>query len=300
MLGLVSAPGVSFSGGGILYTDLFGSLASEARVSAIGATFIVLIQALLVNSLVDTFRMTDDRTWIPGALYALVASCLPDFLFLTPSLIATTFIPIALRRIFSVYKMALAFGPSFDTAFWITVAALFHPAAVWLLPPAFMGIITLRSFQVRERMVFLTGIFVPVFLAFSGYFWFNRAGVFFDTQFSQWARLPSIWLSGSTLSYLKAGLLVILLIAVFLGVNVYYYKRLIQVQKYITILFWFLFAGIIAAVFQQEILPEYSLLIMPSIAIFLAYSFLSFRNSLMAEIFHFGLLAAVFYIQFFR
>lgn len=299
MLGWVAPAEHTEGGQGFLFRETFGWLLASPRLSAIGATLLVFIQALLVNRLVDMFRMMTDRNWVPGAMYALAASCLPDFLFLSAPLVAVTVLPLALARLFSVYKQASAYGAIFDTAFWLTLGCLFHPPVAWLLPVCFIGFFNLRSFNFREQIVFFTGVLAPFMLALTAYFWFDAASAFLASQFSQGLGVATYSLPTDLYGALKTCLLVILILAVLIGFNVYYYKKLIQIQKFITILFWCLFAGLLAALLHGNGVPNRFILLMPSIAIFLSYSIQSLRNAFMAEVFHFALLAAVFFIQFF-
>lgn len=283
----------------LLFRDVFGWVLTESWRSALVSTVLVFVQALLINRLVDTFRMMNDRTWVPGAMFALAASALPDFLWVSPPLAAVTVVPLALGRMFGVYKQSMAFGPVFDSAFWLTVGSLFYPPLAWLLPVCFIGFFSLRSFHLREQIVFFTGVSVPFILALTFYFWYDAGQVFLSGQFSEGLRISMYSLPDDLFGALKTALLVVLLLTVLLGFNVYYYKKLIQVQKYITILYWFLFAGLIAALFHSGTQLRVFVLLMPSIAIFLAYSLQSLRNAFMAEVIHLGLLAVVFFIQFF-
>jgi len=299
MLGWVAPPVNVGSGHSLLYGDIFGWLGADARRSAIAATILVFFQALLVNYLVDSFRMMNDRNWVPGAMYALAASCLPDMLFLSPALVAVTVVPISLGRVFSVYKQASAFGAIFDSAFWLTLGALFHPPVAWLLPVCFAGFFSLRSFNSREQVVFFTGILVPFMLALTAYFWFDAASAFMAGQFSQGLGFAMYSLPTDLHHILKTGLIAILFLIVLFGFNVYYFKKLIQVQKYITILFWFLFAGLAAVLLHGNGRLDQFILLMPPVAVFLSYSIQSLRNAFMAEVFHFALFAGVFFVQFF-
>lgn len=283
----------------LLFRDVFGWVLASAQRSAMLAAVLVFIQAVLLNRLVDSFRMMNDRTWVPGAMYALAASVLPDFLFVSAPLAAATVIPLALGRVFSVYKQSLAFGAVFDCAFWLSVGSLFYPPLAWLLPVCFIGFFSLRSFHLREQIVFFTGVFTPFILALTFYFWYDSAPAFLDGQFAGGLQISIYTLPNGLYGSLKTALLTLLLVIVLLGFNVYYYKKLIQIQKYITILYWFLFAGLFAMLLHSGVQLRHFILLTPSIAIFLAYSFQSLRNAFMAEVFHFGLLAAVFFIQFF-
>lgn len=300
MLGWLSPPvGPGEALGGLLFRDVFGWADGNTQLSAIGAAVLVFIQALLVNRLVDTYRMMDDRNWLPGMFYALAASAVPDFHFITPELVGITFVPIALMRLFQVYKQSLAYSGIFDGAFWTTIGVLFYPPAVWFLPVAYFALFNLRSFPAREQLVFLTGILAPSFLALTGYFWFDQGGAFINTQLSRWVFIPGFHWPNDLYSSLKTALLGLFIALNLVGFNLFYHKRLIQIQKYITILYWFMFAGLAATFFQSTVRSGPFLLLMPTTGIFLAYWFQATRNTALLEIFHFTLLAVIFFIQFF-
>ncbi|MBL7796338.1 MAG: hypothetical protein JNJ90_07525 [Saprospiraceae bacterium] len=285
--------------GGLLFQSVFGWADKNAFVSAILAAGLVYVQALLVNRLADFNRMMDDRNWLPGALYVLAASCVPDFLFLSPAMAAATFIPIALQRLFSVYRQTQAYAAIFDGAFWVMVTVFFHPPAFWCIGMAYLAYFSLRSFSPKEQFVFLTGMLTPTILALAGYFWFDQADEFLRMQFSRFIFWPSFDLPGDLYGTLKITLLGLLLVAALLGFNVYYHKRLIQIQKYVTILYWFCFAGLLATLFQYDLRPESLMLVMPSMGIFLAYLFQSSRNKPLLELFHLTLFVVVLLLQFF-
>ncbi len=309
MLGWVDPPGQTVSGAGLLFRDWFGWLVVwdltpetptwEMSRSAIAAAVLVFAQALLVNRLADAYRLMNDRNWIPGMMYVLAASFVPDFLFFSPALVAVTVVPIALSRMFSVYKQTLSYGAVFDTAFWIAAGCLFYPPLVWLIPACYFGFFNLRSFSSKEQWVFLTGLFVPVFLAFTGYFWQDQAVAFWRGQLMEGLSFAFLRLPEGLFNGLKTGVIALVLIIVFMGVNIYYHKKLIQVQKSITIFFWFLFASVAAAILHGNGYPGVFILLAPSIAIFFAYLFQSLRGAIIAEVFHLALVAIAFFLQFY-
>ncbi len=286
------------SEGGVLYRDWFGWVAQHPQFSAVGAAVLVLVQALLINNLADRFRLLNDRNWLPGLFYVLAASCLPDFLFLSPPLIAATFIPLALRRIFQAYKVPHAHALVFDAGFWATLGSLFYPPTLFLLLAAYVGVNIMRSFNVREQLVYLSGVFVALFLAWLWYFWSDRGGIFWTVQFSGLFGFYNFKPTLDTVFILKALVIAILLCMVVLSINTYFHRKLIQAQKAVTILYWFMFVGGAGVLLQDDPLPAHLLLIMPSIGIFMALSFFALRNRFIAEILHVALLGVVLFIQF--
>ncbi len=298
LLGYAQPPGEGSVGGGVLYHDWFGWVNEYSLYSAIGAAVLVLIQAVMINNLADRFRLLSDRTWLPGLFYALAAACLSDFLFLSPPLVAATFIPLALRRIFQAYKIPNATALVFDAGLWTTFASLFYPPALFLLLAAYAGVNIMRSFNLREQLVFLSGVFSVLFLAWLWYFWSDRGNQFGEVQFGTLLGFYHFKTTMDTERTLKALLLAVLLCTILLSFGAYFHRKLIQTQKSVTIMYWFLLVGASVILLQTDPLPAHFLLIMPSVGIFMALSFFSLRNRVIAEIFHFALLAIVLFVQF--
>lgn len=299
LLGYIHPPEGVNAGGGLLYGTLCSWGDGNAFLSAVAAAVLVFIQALLVNNLADEFRLLSERSWLPGLFYALVAACFPDFLFLSPPLVALLFVPVALRRIFKAYKIPHATALIFDAAFWMTMGSMFYPPAFFLLLAAYIGVNLMRAFNIREQLVFFTGVLIPLFLIWLGYFCYDLGESFFDKQYSALFGWYHFTLKLSVQNILKGGLLVLLLCTVLLSYGIYFYRKLIHAQKCNTVLYWFLFIGGGSILLQQDPIAAHFLLIMPSVGIFLGLSFASLRNRLIAEIFHVALLATVLFIQFF-
>ena len=198
--------------GSMLYETMFDWAATAPFYSALVAALLVYLQALMVNRLADEFRLMNDRTWLPGLFYILVSSVLPEFLFVSAPLVAATFVPISLRRIFKAYKITQATALVFDAAFWMSVAGLFYPPALILLIAAFIGVMVMRSFNLREQLVFLTGAIVPLFLAWLWYFWDDRGTEFRALQFGEIFQLYRFNATFDTRMLLKTAFLMSLLL----------------------------------------------------------------------------------------
>ena len=273
-------------------------LAEEPFWSAAAAVVLVFLQAILLNNLDQKFRLAPDRTWLPGMIYALVASALPQFLYLTPPMLALTFILLALNQLFGTYKQQIATAAVFDSAFWVMVGALCYPPALLLLAAAFIGLSILRSFNFRERLVFVSGALVPLFLGWLWFFWHDEGGLFWQKQFGSLFGLVRFDTSWDTKSLAQVAFMLFLSLFVLLNFGAYYHKKLIQVQKYISIFYWFLFVGGLSALLQKQLRMEHFLLLAPPVGMFLALSFTGLRNRGLAEILHLALLGLVFFLMF--
>lgn len=300
LLGKVAPHASSDVETGVLYRAWFSWLEEDGLAfwSATGAAALVFVQALMVNKLADDFRLLGDRNWLPGLFYALTAACLPDFLYLSPPLVAATFVPMILRRIFKAYKQPKATALVFDAAFWATVASLFYPPAIFLLIAVYFSFGIVRSYSLRERIVSLTGVLTPVFLAWLWYFWTDRGGEFWQIQFGSLFQYFDF-----NFAFLSEKMLQTLLVSAFLVTAVfsfgtYTFRKAIEVQKFVGVLYWFLFVALLAILLQKEPRAAHFMLLTPSLGIFMAMSFSAFRTRFYPEIFHLALLGLTLLIQF--
>jgi len=283
---------------GVLYDAWFAWAGNKTFYPAAAAALLVLIQAFLVNNLADEFRILNDRSWMPGLFYALVAACIPDFLFLSPPLLAVTFVPVVLRRIFKTYKQPGATGLIFDAAFWTVIASLFYPPAVFMLLAAYAGIHVMRAFKLKEQLVMASGVFVPLFLAWLWYLWTDRGGQFWVVQFGGLFQRYNFQSTFDTRILLESVMMGMLFLIVLLSYGTYSFRKLNQIQKHVGVLYWFLFVAGLAMLFQHDPPPVHLLLLMPSMGIFLSMTFSALKNKLVAELFHLALLGYILFIQF--
>jgi len=298
LLGVVQAGEMQQTNGGLLYDTLFGWATQQQLYSALAAAALVLLQSLQINRLADEFRLLSDRSWLPGLFYALAASSLPDFLFLSPPLVAVTFVPIAMRRIFQSYQKSVGAAYVLDAALWVTVGSLFYPPVIFLLTAAVAGVLVMRSFSFREQWVFVTGVLVPLVLCWLGFFWADRGTAFLLDQFSHLFGLYRFGTEWNAQAVLKAALLGAGLLFVLFNSGRFYYRKLIQTQKCVTVMYWFLGVSTAAALLQGDMLPAHFVLLMPSVSIFLSMIFSAMRNRMLAEIAHLLLLGFVVFVQY--
>ncbi len=298
LLGWVSPLEGDNVSGGWFYYWLLGHFDAMPRISAQVAAALVFVQALLVNRLVGKYRMMEERTWLPALSYGLAASCIPDFLFLSPALVVTTFILLGLQQLFSVYRRPLAFSAVFDAAVWFTVATLFYPPAVWFLLAGFLSFFILRSFSLREQIVYAVGILAILIIVHTGLFWYDLLDDFWAIQLARSFSWPHPSIPQEPRLRLSVGIVGGLLLVAALGFNVYYHRRTIQVKKYNDVLYWFFLAGTLSAFFRLGSTLDGFLLCMPSASIFLGYLFQSSRRNPLIEFFHLALFISVLVLQF--
>ncbi len=288
------------SAGGGLYQWIFSLLDISSRTSVLLAAVLVLAQSFFLYRLASTYRLMSERTWLPAMLYGYVASCIPDFLSLSPALIAVTFVLLALHPLFSTYRRPLVFSTVVDTAVWLVLAALSYPPSFWFLLIGFFSFFLLRSFSVREQAAYVVAILALLIILQAALFWYDRTSDFWRVQLGQAFQWPRAQFPEDPRVRFSIILMGGLFLVSALGFNVYYAKRSIQVRKYIDLLYWFFLAGTLSAVFRVGDHLDGFLLCAPSVSLFLSYLFLSSRNALLMELLHLALLMAALGIQLYE
>ncbi|MEY3242185.1 MAG: hypothetical protein RIR11_3624 [Bacteroidota bacterium] len=284
LMGFISPDTTPVDGAGNLYLLLFGWASNAPFLSALVSAILVFIQALLMNWMVNTSRVNPERNWLVPLFYVLAMSCVADFQFLSPPLVAATFFPIVYRLIFDIYKSSSITLITFDAGVLLATAALFYVPIIWLLPIGLLSILHLRSIKTRDIMVFLLGAFVPGFIGWSIAVWFDQGAEFRREQFRVLFEFWDFNLDFSLVTIAQIGLLILLLMIVLFSYNIYYFKRLIQVQKYNNIFYWLIFAVIVSILLRNQPQIEHFLLAGTGISTFLALTFQSMRNKAIAEV----------------
>ena len=283
---------------GILYQILCAPLEQNALGSAICTLVLVFAQALAINFICNSTRLMGERNWLPGMAYVLIASCTGSFLFLSPPLVAITFIPIAWARVFQAYKTPDALAVVFDAALWVAVAGLFYPPIIWLAGAAYIGINMLRSFKPSEQILFFFGVFTPGFLAWVIYFWLDRGSAFWSAHLWNLFQWWDFNLDLSLKTVLESGVLALFLVIVLFGYGVLQHKKLIQIQKYISTLYWIIFIGCASVLLRNQPEATHFLITAPAAGILLGMTFHNMRSRFIGELLHVAFLGAIFLIYF--
>jgi hypothetical protein len=266
ILGLIPFDTDSEGDAGFTYSLLLGWAIDKPTVSAILSTLLVFLQAILMNWLVNQSRVNPDRNWLVPMFYVLLASCVSDFQFLSPPLVAATFLPLVYRLIFNIYKGNNTTLLVFDIGLLVATAALIYLPVFWLLPVALLSID--QGWEFRHAH-------------FSGLF------EFWDLD-----------LSISISTWVKVGFMAFLLLLVFFNYGTYYHKRLIQVQKYNNLLYWLIISVCLTAFLRNIPHAEHFILAATGVGTFLALSFQSLKNKGVAEVLFIALLGAIYTTMF--
>ncbi len=231
-------------------------------------------------------------------MYLFVTSCFRDFHTLSTYILANTFIIIALYQSFEVYKRKNCFPNIFNIGMWLGLASLVHFPYIAFALAGFVGIMILRSPRIQEWFTYLLGVFLPFFLTGVWLYWTNETGWLAEVvsfTLPQW--LTFIAKQDITM-YIMIGFFGASTALAIVSFGVYYNRKVIGVQRYISTLYWFLLASGLTLSLQRGIHLNHLLVCTVPLSIFLGMSF-AHMNRQAAEFLHVIMLMAAYGLYFF-
>jgi len=263
---------------GILSEWVYSNTGSIGLAPLFVSIVLVFVQAFLINKLVSDFRMNTEINLLPGVFYALVVSAFPEFLHLSPILMANTFYIIGLQSLFNTYKTNNAGGSIFNAGVFFGIASLFCFSDWILLILGFIGLSILRSFRLRERLILILGFLMPYYGLWVYYFLVDRSNYFFNYHFLE--NIGFLDFTGiATLNlYVKLGFFGLLIALTIFNYGTYMFKKNIKAQKYISILYWGMLLSVLTFLFQSGINTEHLMIVTVPLGIFLGFNFTQFRK----------------------
>jgi hypothetical protein len=153
----------SFLVRGFLFEKLNSVLTVNTLPIKIIALSLILIQAYIVNQIINQSEVFSKTTHIPLLILIILASMLSFRGGLEPMTVANIFILLAINSTLKVYHQNSAISVTFNVGFWIGMAGIFEPACLLLIVPALVSILILRAADWRELLFLLMGGAIPMF-----------------------------------------------------------------------------------------------------------------------------------------
>lgn len=282
---------------GVLSEDVFGWLGVNNWANRGMAIFLLLFNATVLNYIISEHRIEYETTLFPGLFYILISSAIPDFLHLSPILLGNTFLIFALFNLVKTYKNNNCASLIFNVGLWVAVASLFYFSFVFFVLWGVICLTVLRAFKFKEWLMLICGFIVPYLLLGTYHFWYDQFGEFWTQQVTQNLSFLSFNGKNDITTNAKLGAFSLLILFVLGSVGSYNFKKNIQVQKKITVLYWMLFFAGVTVLFQTNVTIAHFQIIAVPVGAFLAMTF-SNMTSRWAESFHFLLLVLILALQF--
>ena len=180
----------------------------------------------------------------------------------------------------------------------MSVASLFYFPFLAFVIFGIVGIMSLRSFKIGERLQLICGAFIPLFLMGSWMYFLKTLSKFYPDYFSLNLSVFNQFVS-SQYTWITMGVFMMIIILVVLGYNGFTMKKSIQVQKKIDVLYWTVLVSALSVFLVDNITESHFIVVIAPISGLFALLFLRIRNKMTMELIHLMMLAGVFVMHFY-
>lgn len=219
------------------FISFINGAGTGAMVASIIAFLLLYAQALMINYLVNEYRMTNRQTFLPAMSFLLITSLLPDWSFMSAALVANTFIIIMYITLFRLYNVAASNAKIYNIGLLIGLTSFIFFPSLFLAISIIMGLMILRPFRLNEIFLLLMGALTPYYF-YAVYLYLHNTFTWYNFFPHVSITVPglrhSLWLVAST---------VLLCIPFLMGgyyIQTHLRKMLIQARKNWSILLLYL------------------------------------------------------------
>ncbi|MBL0310111.1 MAG: hypothetical protein IPP77_10655 [Bacteroidetes bacterium] len=280
-----------------LSSGLFGLLLRipipYLTLSVLLSALLCFIQAIWVNDIVNSNKILSKRNYLPGAIFIVFSSFLPQFLLLDPAAVSFTFLIAATGKIFSIVRKEKANGDIFDIGFLIAIASLFYFPSILFLLFGYIGLATVRAFSYREWTILFLGFIAPFFLVFTFYFWIDDLPILLSLLENN----HSInWLNGfhfTQMEWALLGVLGFISMVSYVMLPAAIYSSVIQTRKFALLLLVFTVLSLVSFLLLQYASLTHILWLSLPLAIIISMLIMQVKRVWIYEVIHLILILLV-------
>ncbi|OFY99478.1 MAG: hypothetical protein A3K10_06070 [Bacteroidetes bacterium RIFCSPLOWO2_12_FULL_31_6] len=278
-----------------LYSIINWSTFNSPYFTSIVAFIIIIIQGIYINLWVNRHDLIINSSYLPSLLYIILASLLPEFRTLSPTLIASIFILLACDSLLSMYKQKYVDNLVFNASFLIAIASLFSFQAVFFYCIVIVALIIFRPFSWREWMISVCGFLVPYIFIFTWMILTNKEINVITECFSS---IDTLFVSTNVLIRNTVGCLIFILIIIsYLKISKYLNSTSVKIKKGYLLMNWLIVISLISfLIFHLDGNSRFIYLSIP-FSIFLSNYFLLSPKSFIAEVLFILFLLTTIFVQ---
>jgi Family of unknown function (DUF6427) len=289
-----------------LYFDLdpmplYGLLSDLVGTNPVpGIIFTLLLVILMAFSIVNLnskLIFINERTFLPAVIYILLSGLFPRYQVLNPAVIGAIFLMIAIRRIMEAYRVQGIAYNFFDAALLIGIGSLFYANLIWFGLLVLIGIGLIRTWNLKEVFISLTGLLTPFLIAFAIFYISGRdpRELMVLFQYNLFGRPSEYAFSGLTIAVISFTGLITLLAVMYLFMTMN--TKMIRPRKTFSLLLWLLVMSILLFIFVRSVSVEMIWITAIPVSYILSHYFIGVKKKWLPEIFFSMLYIAILVIQ---
>ena len=126
------------------------------------STVLVFIQAIILNISLNVNGVLKEKSFVPALIYIVLSSMFVDFYTLSPPMMATTFLILALGTMFSQMKNSRADASFFMIGFHVGLATMFYSPSFLFVILFLFGVLLYLSAKLRTVLLVFFGFVFPL------------------------------------------------------------------------------------------------------------------------------------------
>ena len=282
---------------GSLSTWLF-SVTQEAFVRYLLFFVVVLFQAYLFNGIINFFKLAKSPTYISAVCFVLLHFIGFDIDVFNPLLLANTFLLLALYSLFASYNKKVSMSTVFNIGFFIGLAVLFYHSHIVYFYWSLFAFLIVRSFDLKEFLILISGFLVPLFLMATYQFLQNNLDCWLQADFYRHYGPVQFYFEFDVEWYIVVVACLLIYSMAITNIQNIYFKTSAKEKKFISCLFIMPVFSALSYFLQSEIYHFHFASFIISISALLSLSLHSFKNQLLVEAVHFVLFMTCLGIQY--
>jgi len=262
------------------------------------STFLIFIQAAIINRLYIKQSMIGEINLYPGLSYILLTALHPSFIGLSSILLANTTLLIALAYLFDVLKKERQEETRFMAGWWIAVSGLLYTPYFVLVLFGMIAMSMLKTLKLKDIFQYLTGFLSPFFIGWmvaiiiAGDFTTGMTRIFDTFGLPQFATINNL------ADVITVSIMGLLLLISLLAYNQIIARKNIHAQKKIDTMYALVFFCLPMILFPAIISVQFLMVLMVPFSLFMAILLRLIKHPAVAESIHFILFVAALVTQF--
>ena len=269
-------------------TRLMGAAGFSPEAFALTAFLLLFAEAVLLNSILNRFRVLPGNGYFPAFCFLLFSSFFPEWNAFSAPVVAALVLLAFLAQTFQLYATAQSRSKAFSLGFLGGIASLVYLPAIALVLLIWLALLVSRPFRLAEWILGVAGMICP--------WYFLATGLFLTDRLSVLSALPLPTLSYphlTTAYWVLAGMTLLIWWFLFGAIRLQqdYMKMMIHIRKCWQILLAFVCLGIALPLLAARFSLSGWLIAFVPMTAFIAMGFSHIRKNWLAWAVHLSALA---------
>lgn len=233
---------------------------------------LTLIQALLINRVVNHFNLVGRPSFLAALMYITLASLILPFLVLSPILICNFISIWMLDKLLSIFRRSEIKPLMFDLGMIVALGSLVYFPFIIMLLLTWCGLLIFRPFNWREWLAAPIGFATVYFFLGVVYLWFDRIDEFYEIWLPLTYPFPTS-VSVDIHDYLVLLPVLVIMVLFFFALRQNLFKSVVHIRKSFQLLFCMFVLCIVSFYLNVDRSINHFLLAVPPVATYMTYYF---------------------------